>query len=86
MPEEITIFNNSLEQNKNGAHDVGYGYAVFQDYQRQIENSSTINPLVHMFDTEAVGALHRLQAAVDCFPCAPQYWLCIDSISVIWCA
>ena len=59
-PEEIAVFSNGLEQNKNSAHDVGYGYAVFQDHQRQIENSSTINPLVHVFDTEVVGALHRL--------------------------
>ena len=81
--EEIAVFSNGLEQNKNSAHDMGYGYAVFQDHQRQMEISFTMNPLVHMFDTKVVGALHRLQAAVDLFSCAPWYWLCINSTLVI---
>ena len=62
---------------------MGYGYAIFQDHWRQMENSSTINPLVYIFNAEVVGTLYRLQAAIDCFPYTPQYWLYINSMLVI---
>ena len=48
-----------------------------------MENSSTINPLVYIFNAEVVGTLYRLQAAIDCFPYTPQYWLYINSMLVI---
>lgn len=84
-PEDAIVFSDSSERFENDTRGVGYGYVVFRTQQQIAGGSAPMNPLTHVFDAEVVGTLHRLQSTLEYVLGAPQYWLCINSTSVIWC-
>jgi hypothetical protein len=86
-PTDVTIFSDKSEQQHAGCRKVGYGYAIYQNGHQIATGHGTINPLSHVFDSEAIGAWKALQHTPRLPPNIRQcrLWLCIDSTAVIWC-
>lgn len=82
-PWDTVIFSDGSElTDENGAHRVGYGYAVMRNDELVAYGNGALHPTSHVFDAEAVGVLRGLEAAVA-LQDGSQLWSCVDSTSVI---
>ena len=84
-PEDVSVFSDGSEQRLEGTRHVTYGYAIYQQGQKQAEGRGSLNNISHVFDAEAVGAWRGLSHATRYNGLrSGRIWLCIDSTSVIW--
>ncbi|KAH9876385.1 hypothetical protein J1614_003864 [Plenodomus biglobosus] len=82
---ELAILSDGSEQRIEGDRIVTYGFAIYRAQTKIEQGSSSLDPTSHVFDAEAVGALHALQYAIRSGLRFSRAWMCIDNTSVIWC-
>ena len=84
--QDVTILSDGSEQRLDSGRHVTYGYAIYQNQKLLKTGRGSLNSRSHIFDAEAAGAWQGLREALnDPTLRMRRLWMCIDSISVIWC-